>query len=274
MKLRFFKRALLLMVLSSSWFGPNVQAQYPAEISVAAPTTWMWAGSYGMIRVGKRTYWDAQFHYRTINTDNLPYVGRLVQIYNRHAINYRVTDNFRVALGGVMRFNFAENRDDPAINFVVPEPRIWHEYIWAVPLGSRIVAYHRIRIEHRWSKGNGVNADWIYRDRWRYKFYMMIPINKSRLEPGAYYFAPDIEIITQTGRDANASFMEDLRFYPQIGYIASPRLKFGAAMMYTLGQERNDPFAISSRWVARLNVYWALDARKFEDKIPRSKFFD
>lgn len=254
--------------------GGEVYGQSSDEISIQAPTTWLWAGSYGMIRLGKRTYWDAQFHYRTINTPNTPYVGRLAQIYNRHAINYRVTDNFRVGVGGVLRFNFAADRDNPLIKPVVPEPRIWHEYVFAMPLVGRVIAYHRIRIEHRWSIGNAVDADWLYRDRWRYKFYLMIPINKAKLEPGTYYFAPDVEIITQTGRDARASFMEDLRFYPQVGYIHSPRLKFGAAMMYTMGQRLADPFELTSRWVLRLNVYWALDARRFEEKIPLSNFFD
>lgn len=248
-------------------------AQFPDEISVQSPTTWMWAGSYGMIRLGKRTYWDAQFHYRTINTLETQYVGRLAQIYNRHAINYRFTDNFRAAVGGVLRLNFAADRIDENTKYIRPEPRIWHEYVFAMPFG-RVTAYHRLRIEHRWSIGNNVNAEWLYRDRWRYKFFLMVPINKPKLEPGVWYFAPDIEIITQTGKDARSSFMEDLRFYPQIGYIANPRLKYGAAMMYTLGQSLNNPFNISSRWVLRLNVYWAVDARSFEEKIPISKYFD
>lgn len=267
---------LIAVMFVTVWFstGYNHQLNAQSELRIQAPTTWMWAGSYGMIRIGERIYWDAQFHYRTINTDNVPYVGRLVQIYNRHAINYRVNDQFRVALGGVMRLNFAAERDNPMIKYLRPEPRIWHEYIWAMKPVGRVIAYHRIRIEHRWSIGNSVNADWLYRDRWRYKFFLMIPINKERLVPGAYYFAPDVEIITQTGRDARASFMEDLRFYPQVGYIHSPRLKFGAAMMYTMGQRLADPFELTSRWVLRLNVYWAIDARKFEDKIPISNFFD
>lgn len=250
------------------------QFDYPDEISVESPTTWMWAGSYGMIRLGKKVYWDAQFHYRTINTPETQYIGRLAQIYNRHAISVRFTDNFRAAWGGVLRLNFAAERNNPDVVYLRPEPRFWHEYVFAMPLMGRVTAYHRLRIEHRWSIGNAFDADWIYRDRWRYKFFLMIPINKPKMEPGAFYFAPDIEIITQTGKDANASFMEDLRFYPQVGYIANPRLKYGAAMMYTVGQRRNDPFAMTSRWVARLNVYWAIDARRFEEKIPESKFFD
>lgn len=255
-------------------FEASAQRDFPESISVQSPTTWMWAGSYGMIRLGKKVYWDAQFHYRTINTEETRYVGRLVQIYNRHAINVQITDRFRAAWGGVLRLNFAAERDNPDINYMVPEPRLWHEYVFAMPLIGRVTAYHRFRIEHRWSIGNSVNAEWIYRDRWRYKFFLIIPINKPKMEPGAFYLAPDIEIITQTGADANASFMEDLRFYPQVGYVANPRLKFGASMMYTMGQDRIDPWDIDSRWVLRLNAYWSIDARGFEDKLPTSKFFD
>lgn len=101
-------------------FESFAQHDYPESISVESPTTWMWAGSYGMIRLSERVYWDAQFHYRTINTEQTRYVGRLVQIYNRHAINVQITDRFRAAWGGVLRLNFAAEKDNPNINYMVP----------------------------------------------------------------------------------------------------------------------------------------------------------
>ncbi len=250
------------------------QAAQPEALTVAEPTTWVWLGTYGMVRLTKNMFWDAQLHYRTVNTASVPFVGRSAQLYNRHAINYKVTDNFRVGAGGVLRINFAEDKSNPNTEYIRLEPRLWHEYVFAMPLSARIVAYHRIRIEHRWSKNNNVDADWLFRNRWRYRFFMMIPLNKGKLQPGAYYFAPDVELIAQSGQDARASFLDDIRLSPHFGYIHSPRLKFSAGMMYTTGQTLNDPFDLVSRWALRLNVYWAVDARKFEEKIPKSNYFD
>lgn len=245
----------------------------PTSSVIQSPSTSLWLGTYGKFRIGEKLYWDAQFHYRTNEFDGTAYVGRLAQIYNRHGLSYYFTPNFSATLGPVLRLNFNQNPGDPNFTSLRLEPRIWHEYLFSMPF-SRFVVYHRLRFEHRWSRGNRVDADWIYRDRWRYKFFMNIPLNNTQMQPGTWYFTPDFEIIMQSGSPVIDSPLEDLRINPTIGYIVNPRVKYTASFMYTTGQQLNNGAEFNSRWVARLNVYISLDFRKFQEKIQETKLND
>lgn len=236
-------------------------------------TTALWNGFYGRFRLSDKFFWDAQFHYRRVGDENSPYVGRMGQIYNRHALNYLVNERLSISLGPVLRLNFSPEPGNPEYEDVVIEPRIWHEYLFAMPFGGSM-AYHRIRIEHRWSRSNHVDADWIFRNRWRYKFYMNIPINNRKLIPGTFFFTPDFEIIMQSGKPIIDSPLEDLRINPSVGYIQNPRVKYTLGMMYTTGQTLDAGYNFTSRWVLRTNVYISLDFRKKVARIPDTRLFD
>jgi hypothetical protein len=233
----------------------------------------LWLGSYNKFRLSEKWFWRAEFHYRTGGYDGTPFIGRMSQIYNRHAINYIVNPNFNVALGTVLRLDFTPRPGDEAFEHVVPEPRIWHEYLFVMPF-PRFQMFHRIRIEHRWSRRNDIGSDWIYRDRWRYKFYMTIPVNKPQLVPGAFFVNPDVEIIMQSGKPVVDSPMEDLRIYPSVGYIFSPSVTYTAGLMYTTGQRLTNGSVYRQRYVIRVNAYVSLDFRSEEVKIPAIKFRD
>ncbi len=245
----------------------------PGNPQFRSPGSNLWLGTYSKLRLTDKLFWDAQFHFRTAGYQDTRYVGRVAQIYNRHGISYRATNNFVFTIGPVLRLNFTPEPGNPEFKGLVLEPRIWHEYLFAMPY-ERFIVYHRLRIEHRWSINNQIDADWIYRDRWRYKFYMAIPINNTKLMPNTWYFTPDIEIIMQSGKPVGGSALEDLRLYPQIGYIKNTRVKYVAGLMYTTGQTLNNAYVYNTRWVLRLNVYLSLDFRKFEDKIPEIRIFD
>lgn len=245
----------------------------PEASQTRSPSSALWTGFYGKFRLSDKLFWDAQFHYRRVGDEDMRFIGRMGQIYNRHAINYLVSENFSVSLGPVLRLNFTPEPGNPDFEDIVLEPRIWHEYLFAMPF-PRFMIYHRIRIEHRWSRSNRVDSDWIYRDRWRYKFYMNIPLNNTKLVPGTFYFTPDVEIIMQSGKAITDSPLEDLRINPSIGYIANPRVKYTIGMMYTTGQNIDAGWDFSSRWVLRVNAYISLDFRKFETKIPEIRIDD
>lgn len=264
---RFFLLILFFYGLTLAATAQTRQAQFQA------PTSLLWIGSYNKFRLSEKWFWRGEFHYRRTEYDGIPVVGRMAQIYNRHALMYLFSENFTFSIGPVLRLNFTPQPGNPDFNTVVPEPRIWHEYLFVVPW-PRFQMYHRIRIEHRWNKGNQKEAQWIYRDRWRYKFFMTIPINKSQLVPGAYFFNPDVEIIMQSGKAVVDSPLEDLRIYPSFGYIANPRVTYTAGLMYTTGQRLFDGSIYRQRWVIRLNAYVSLDFRKREIRIPPVRLED
>jgi hypothetical protein len=237
------------------------------------PTTLLWLGTYNKFRLSENLFWRAEFHYRRTEFEDMPFVGRMAQIYNRHALNYIVSPQFNVSIGPVVRLDFTPDPGNPDFNTVVVEPRIWHEYMFVMPW-PRFQMYHRIRIEHRWSKSNLKDSEYLFRNRWRYKFYMTIPINKTKLVPGAFFVNPDVELIMHSGKPVIGDPLEDLRIYPSFGYIVNPRVTYTAGLMYTTGQRRFDSSVYRQRWVVRVNAYISLDFTKKGSKLPPVRFYD
>jgi hypothetical protein len=239
-------------ILLATWFlvllsCPNktIQAQNerPSVAQFEDPGSLVWLGTYGMIRISDKWFWDAQTHYRRGDYNGVPWVGRMAQVYNRHGLSYQFSKNFRATFGPVLRINFTPdpaNLDETTdYRYTTLEPRIWHEYLFRMDFGNNQII-HRVRLEHRWNRSNAVGADYIFRNRWRYKILANIPLNKPRFEPGTWFFTPDVEIIMQSGARVIDSPLEDLRIQPIIGYIASPQIKYTASMMYTMGQRLFD----------------------------------
>jgi hypothetical protein len=196
------------------------------------PSTSLWLGSYMNFQLTDKLFWAGELHFRTTEYDNTPLVGRVAQIYNRHGIKYVASKNFSMTAGGVLRFNFTPQPGNTDFRVLTSEPRLWHEYLFAMPF-DRFMIYHRLRFEHRWNKSNLLDAEFNFRNRYRYKFLMKIPLNKRKLVPGAYYFSPDVELIMQSGKKVIGNPMEDLRIYPHFGYIINPRYGVSAGVMYT-----------------------------------------
>ncbi|MCR9228626.1 MAG: DUF2490 domain-containing protein [Flavobacteriaceae bacterium] len=230
------------------------------------PKTKVWFNTYGNIRIGKRFFWDAQTHFRFQETKSTPFMGQIGQIYNRHAIGYIFNKKTNFRLGGVVRINFNTDEDSEDKN-VVPEWRIWHQYQFAMPFYSAMF-YHRIRIEHRWSKGFTENSNYIFRNRWRYMFRAKIPLNNNKLSPKTIYVAPEAELIMQSGKEVVASPMEDLRLTTTIGYIVTPRLTFAAGVLYNQGQERYNGGYYQQGWTLRFHMYYSPDFRRVKNKLP------
>ena len=244
-----------------------------AETSIVrAPQTQAWLGSYGTFRLSDKWYWHAELHYRRNESQNGLFLGEMGQIYNRHGIKYIPTKNFSATAGGVLRLDFNPNAEEGFQGFIL-EPRIWHEYIWTMPF-ERFRIYHRLRFEHRWKRKFDKGSEYKFGNRWRYKFLMKIPLNKPKLQPGTFYFSPDVELIMQTGSKITDNPVEDLRIFPTFAYIASPRTTYSAGLMYTTGQTSQSGFIYRERWIIRFNVYFNFDFRKFDDKIPETSLYD
>jgi hypothetical protein len=260
---------ILFTFLSFSIFSQD----RPSEARFSDMGSNLWIGSYNKFRIADKWIWDAQHHYRRGGYNNVAFIGKMDQIYNRHALTYLLNDKVNITFGGVLRLDFSPEPENPDLKNVVLEPRFWHEYLFIMPF-NRFMLYHRVRIEHRWSRTNVMDSEYIFRNRWRYKIYANVPINKPRLVPGAFYFTPDVEIIMQSGKSVIDSPLEDLRIYPQIGYIVNPRVKIGGGPMYTMGQSLSAGYNYRQRWVIRANCYLSLDFRKFDKKIPEIKIRD
>jgi hypothetical protein len=261
--------AAILLVVRLLAPGP-VRAQLPenpTEAEYKEPLTLFWINTYGNIRLTDRFFWIAQTHFRFQESETTPFAGQIAQLYNRHAISYLYSKYFRVSLGGVLRVNFNTNDVEANERGAVPEWRIWHEYQFAQPL-ARLMLYHRIRLEHRWSQGFAEEADYIFRNRWRYMLRMKIPLTSKYLYPGTVYVAPECEIIMQSGKAVVNSPLEDLRLHTSVGYIVNPRLTVATGLMYSMGQELTDGGIYKQKWTWRVHAYFTPDWRKIKNKLP------
>ncbi|GAB4235358.1 MAG: hypothetical protein Tsb0034_09500 [Ekhidna sp.] len=268
---QWHKYILGLLVVMASLSSVNGQTDpRPNESQLEEPITVFWINTYGNIRLTKRFFWVAQTHFRFQESKSTPFIGQVAQVYNRHAISYLYSKNFNASLGGVLRLNF-NTKDKPVDNNMVPEWRIWHQYQFAIPL-SRMMIYHRLRVEHRWSKGFNNDSDYIFRNRWRYMFRAKIPINNPKLIPNTFYIGPEAELIMQSGKSVVDSPMEDLRLHTSFGYILTPRLTVASGIMYSLGQELDNGAFYKQKWTARFHVYFSPDLRKIRNKLPSIHF--
>jgi len=252
-------------------FLPTIHAQedkdlFPKESEFKEPITKFWFNTYGNIRISKRLFWVAQTHFRFEETPETPFIGQISQLYNRHAIGYIHSKNFNFSIGGVLRLNFDTNPSS-VDRQLVPEWRIWHQYLFASPISSAMF-YHRIRIEHRWTQGFAENSSWRYRNRWRYMFKVKIPLNNNKLKAKTLYFSPEAELIMQSGKSVIGSPLEDLRLHGSFGYIITPRLTVAVGGMYSQGQTLSDPGIFKQNWIVRAHLYFVTDFRKIRDKLP------
>lgn len=259
---------LFLFVFSLSQAQENKIEQSEFE----EPITKYWLNTYGNIRISKKLFWVAQTHFRFQEKQNTPFIGQVAQIYNRHALGYIYSKQINFALGGVLRLNY----DTKGVNdnvTVIPEYRIWHQYQFAMPVGTA-VAYHRIRIEHRWSKGFKEDSEFIFRNRWRYMFRLKIPLNKPKITSNTFYISPEAELIMQSGKPVVGSPLEDLRLHCGLGYIISPKLTVAAGIMYNTGQTLDDAGLWKQGWTIRTHLYFSPDFRNTKKKIPEVHFRD
>ncbi|MEO0553234.1 MAG: DUF2490 domain-containing protein [Bacteroidota bacterium] len=255
------------LVLLFLFLGADAVAQEEArETNYKEPITALWINTYGNIRMSNRLFWIAQTHFRMEENDDTPFIGQVAQIYNRHAVSYLFSKKFNASLGGVLRVNYNTNRTSEQKN-TVPEWRIWHQYLFAMPM-SRMMVYHRIRIEHRWSKGFNDESDYIFRNRWRYMLKFKVPLNKPKLGPNTFYVSPEAELIMQSGKPVIDSPMEDLRLHTSFGYILNPRITVAAGLMYSQGQDLADGDTYKQKWTMRFHLYFSPDFRKVKHKLP------
>lgn len=85
---------------------------------------------------------------------------------------------------------------------------------------ARLKFDHRYRAEQRWTQKG-------YRNRFRYRLGLNVPLNKTKSAPGAWYLTSSDEIFF-TDR---APYFERNRFFAGAGYVANPWLTLQAGWM-------------------------------------------
>lgn len=96
------------------------------------------------------------------------------------------------------------------------ENRIYQEALIPQKLGKRFYLVHRFRYEQRWV------AEQNFRTRYRYNIFINVPMNKTELVKGAYYFAFYNEVFingqTKIGNELTVEYFDRNRTYLGLGY--------------------------------------------------------
>lgn len=246
--------------------GLHAQQQ---SASFAGPTSKLWINTYGNIKLTDRLFYDLQTHFRFQEAGSTPLVGQWAQIYNRHGIGYIFSKQFNATAGLVFRLNHNTSAADEMELLTSPEWRIWHQYQFVVPF-SRLNVYHRLRIEHRWSKDFEEDSKYFFRNRWRYMINVKIPINNRKLREKTWYISPEAELIMQNGHRVSGSPFEDLRLHTSVGYIVNHKVILASGLMYSFGQDLIDSALYKQNLTFRIHMYYFLDMSRWkrEEALP------
>ncbi|MBW4890206.1 DUF2490 domain-containing protein [Mucilaginibacter sp. HMF5004] len=132
-------------------------------------------------------------------------------------ISYDIDKNF-TALVGTGRYTTYDYRDLD-LGPLTTETRLW-EQITTTQFLYRLKLEHRYRVEQRWVNGN-------YRNRFRYRINVFIPLNKTKIEAKTYFlslfdevFLNNVEPNFERNRiSAAAGYQFDRSWIVQAGWI-------------------------------------------------------
>jgi len=159
-----------------------------------------WLMYFGMNKVSDRFSIHSEIQYRnhTIAPINVE------QLLLRTGVNYHFSDiAFTTAgYGYIGGHEFESEQTHPESE----EHRTWQQFILINRIG-RVKFEHRYRIEQRW-----INSD--YRNRFRYRLMLFIPLNNPKIEKGTLFLGLYDEIFV----NGKSTYFDRNRLYGALGY--------------------------------------------------------
>jgi len=171
----------------------------------------------------KESSWGIQgdLQYRNWNI-----AGDLEQLLLRGGITYKPKKadiKLTFGYGNVTTGSFGSS------NSTTSESRIYQEALFPVRFGNRFYTNHRFRYEQRFVENQE------FRTRYRYNFFLNIPINKSTMESKTLYLSLYNEIFINgqrnIGNENSVEIFDRNRFYLATGYVIKKGLKIQIGVM-------------------------------------------
>lgn len=261
-------RRVLLILLVCIGFSLEVFSQSASTREVEETGVWM--GLYLRGRITDKWYYYGEHHYRRRNSlDNtFDFMGRMRQLYNRAGALYVHNEYFNVVLGPTLVWNWRPRPGDESFYRTTLEPRIWHQWLFSMPYIGRVKFYHQFRFEHRWKMSNQRGSQFEYTDRYRYKVFAYIPLNKPKLQSKTWFFSPSAEIFMHTGKQIEYDHLEDFRIYTAIGYIFNSKWTFFGGHMWTNGPKSSGN-EFSASHIIRVNMFYNFNFKSRDKIIPQ-----
>ena len=221
-KLLFFIKIFVLFIL------------LPVSILAQQDETGNWLMYFGSNKISDKLslHTEIQFRNHTLIPNNTE------QLLLRTGLNYHFSNKAFATAGYayIPSFVFKSVQKNPE----VIEHRIWQQFILTNQIG-RMKFEHRYRLEQRWVNKN-------YRNRFRYRLMLFVPINKSTITKGTLFLGLYDELFV----NAKKVFFDRNRLYTALGYQFH---KMASAQMGMLRQQVND----FGKWYFQLALVFNTD---------------
>ena len=211
------KKSIFLPIICIWFFFPKV-----AEAQINEDKLGAWY-MYFFNTTFKESSWGVQgdVQYRNWNV-----AGDLEQLLLRGGITFKPkkTDiKLTLGYGNVTTGSYGSD------NATTTESRIYQEAIFPVQFGTRFCTNHRFRYEQRFVE----NQD--FRTRYRYNFFLNIPLNKAEMDDKTIYLALYNELFINGQRNIGSGNTVEIfdrnRLYLSIGYMIKKGLKLQLGVM-------------------------------------------
>lgn len=226
--LRLKKNSLLLLLV------------LPLSLLAQQEETGNWLMYFGTNKVSDTfsVHTELQYRNHTLAPVNIE------QLLLRMGLNYHFSEKAFVTGGYayIANHEFESEQSAPESE----EHRIWQQFILTNTIG-RVKFEHRYRLEQRWTKND-------YRNRFRYRLMMFVPLNKPKIEEGTLFVGIYDEVFLNGKKD----FFDRNRLYGALGYQLNKTTSLQVGMMH---QQLND----FGKWYLQFAVVLNLDFRK--DKV-------
>lgn len=171
----------------------------------------------------KQSAWGVQgdFQFRNWNMG-----GDLEQLLLRTGFTYQPKNSQIKFTLGYAHVNSGAYGEHKSTTF---ENRIYQEALFPVKFGKRFYTQHRFRYEQRFVE----NQD--FRTRYRYNFFLNVPLNKTEMDKKTVYLAFYNELFINgqrnIGNNNNVEIFDRNRFYFALGYMLTKKMQVQLGIM-------------------------------------------
>lgn len=250
-------KTLVAVLVTAAFASGNLSAQshtWPDKKEVHS-TTGSWFGFYTKYNFNDRWSYYGEYHLRRRNG-----IKDMGQIYLRLGATYKVAKYLELTLGIVNPYYWAPNQNDPGVDKVVPQYRLWQQAVLATPF-KYVKALHQFRTEQRYARSYTIGSPFELTYRFRYKLSFYIPLNKRELKAKTLFLSLYEEIFMQTGKSIVYNHFEDNRAFIGLGYKFNETWQVQAGYMNTY-RHSGAPWLYESRHIFRLNLFHQMDLKK------------
>lgn len=194
-----------------------------------------------------------------------------LQLQLRTTFDYKAGEKITTSLGYVWTETDPYG-NQPSSNYDFGEHRPFEQIVIDNKLG-RFNISHRYRFEQRFSETKIYSASdsayfhdsWSYKNRFRYRFQVNIPLNKKEIENKTLFLTVYDELFISFGKNVKKNMFDQNRIFVGLGYKVNSALGFqvGYVLQSIL---KSDGFKFEQNHTAVIGITYNIDLTKLGKK--------